>query len=86
MMRLYDRMPFVLIGDSGQRDPEIYLNVIQSKPGRIRAAFIRDVTPDLRDHAVARILEQSNAAGVEMLYVRDSPEAMEHARRLGLLS
>jgi phosphatidate phosphatase APP1 len=81
----YPALKFVLIGDSGQHDPEIYLRVIQSHPGRILAAFIRDVTPDLRDKAVAAIIEQSNAAGVEMLYVRDSAEALEHARRLSLV-
>lgn len=81
----YPALKFVLIGDSGQHDPEIYLRVIQSRPGRILAAFIRDVTPDLRDQAVARILEHSNAAGVEMLYVPDSSAALEHARRIGLV-
>lgn len=80
----YPHLPFVLIGDSGQHDPEIYLQVIRAHPGRIRAAFIRDVTPDLRDQTVAAIVGESNAAGVEMLYVRDSAEAMVHARRLGL--
>ncbi|HEX6160895.1 MAG TPA: DinB family protein [Thermoanaerobaculia bacterium] len=64
---------------------QLYLNVIQSKPGRVRAAFIRDVTPDLRDQGVAKIIEEAKTAGVEMLYVRDSKEALEHARRLSLL-
>jgi phosphatidate phosphatase APP1 len=81
----YPRLKFILIGDSGQHDPEIYLRVIQSHPNRIRAAFIRDVTPDLRDQGVARIIEQSNALGVEMLYVRDSSEALQHARRMGIV-
>ena len=80
----YGGMKWVLIGDSGQHDPEIYLRVIQAHPHRILAAFIRDVTPDLRDQGVARIIEQSNAAGVEMLYVKDSAEALQHARRMGL--
>lgn len=73
-------------GDSGQHDPEIYLRVIQAHPERILAAFIRDVTPNLRDRGVAKIVEESNAAGVEMVYVRDSDEALEHARRKGLLA
>lgn len=81
----YPDLRFVLIGDSGQHDPEIYLRVIQTHPGRVLAAFIRDVTPDLRDQAVARIIEEARTAGVEMLYVRDSAEAMEHGRRLNLL-
>jgi phosphatidate phosphatase APP1 len=85
LLDYYADLPFVLIGDSGQHDPEIYLNVIHSKPNRIRAAFIRDVTPDLRDHGVAKIIEEAKTAGVELLYVRDSSEALEHARRLSLL-
>ena len=80
----YRDLPFVLIGDSGQHDPEIYLRVIQTHPRRILAAFIRDVTHDLRDQAVARMIEESRAAGVEMFYVRDSAEALEQARRMGL--
>jgi phosphatidate phosphatase APP1 len=85
LLDFYPELRFVLIGDSGQHDPEIYLRVIQSHPHRILAAFIRDVTPDLRDRAVAAILQTSNAAGVEMLYVRDSAEALTHARRMGLV-
>jgi phosphatidate phosphatase APP1 len=82
----YPDLKWILIGDSGQHDPEIYLQVIRAHPGRVLAAFIRDVTPDLRDSAVAGIIAESNAAGVEMLYVRDSAEALEHARRMGLIS
>ena len=82
----YPELKFVLIGDSGQHDPEIYLRVIQSHPNRVLAAFIRDVTPDLRDRGVAAILEESNTQGVEMLYVRDSSEAVAHGRRIGLIS
>lgn len=85
LLEYYPGLPFVLIGDSGQHDPEIYLKVIQSNPGRIRAAFIRDVTPDLRDTAVATLIAEAKTAGVEMLYVERSSEAMDHAGRLGLL-
>lgn len=85
LLDYYPDLPFVLLGDSGQHDPEIYLDVIRARPGRIRAAFIRDVTADLRDQGVAKVIEEAKTAGVEMLYVRDSAEAMEHARRLSLL-
>ncbi|MEO8381300.1 MAG: phosphatase domain-containing protein [Acidobacteriota bacterium] len=85
LLDYYPDLRFILIGDSGQHDPEIYLQVIQAHPQRIVAAFIRDVTADLRDQTVARIIESSNAAGVEMLYVRDSAEAMELAAKRSLL-
>jgi phosphatidate phosphatase APP1 len=81
----YPTLKFVLIGDSGQHDPEIYLEVIRAHPGRVLAVFIRDVTPDLRDKGVTQIANEVNALGVEMIYVKDSHEALTHARRLGLL-
>jgi len=86
LLDYYPDLPFLLIGDSGQHDPEIYLRIMQSHPGRVRAAFIRDVTPDARDQAVARIIDEAEIAGGEMIYVRDSASAMAHARRLGLIS
>ena len=86
LLDYYPDLEFVLVGDSGQHDPEIYLQVIQAHPKRVLAVFIRDVTPDLRDEGVARIIENARTAGVEMIYVTDSAHALEHAQRLGLVS
>ncbi|HEX7151821.1 MAG TPA: phosphatase domain-containing protein [Thermoanaerobaculia bacterium] len=86
ILEFYPDLPFVLIGDSGQHDPEIYLDVIRSFPTRIRAAFIRDVTTDIRDRAVAALIDEAKSAGVEMVYVATSAEAMTHARRMGLVA
>ena len=81
----YPTLKFVLIGDSGQHDPEIYLEVIRAHPDRVLAVFIRDVTPDVRDKGVARIANEIKALGVELTYVKDSHEALAHARRLELV-
>ena len=35
VLRLHPDLPFVLIGDSGQHDPEIYAEVVRRNPGRI---------------------------------------------------
>ena len=86
ILEFYPSMKFLLVGDSGQRDPEIYHQVIQSHPGRVLAAIIRDVTLDVRDQAVARIAADVKSAGVEMLYVADSAAAFEHVKRLGLIA
>lgn len=85
VLDFYPALPFVLIGDSGQRDPEIYLQTVQANPGRIRAVFIRDVTLEVRDRAVALLAQETRNAGVEMVIVRDSNEAMLAAQRLALL-
>lgn len=81
----YPHLSFVLIGDSGQRDPEIYLQIIRANPGRIRVAYIRDVTPQPRDRTVATLAAEAASAGAEMVYVPDSSGAMTHARSIGLI-
>lgn len=37
--------PFVLVGDSGEKDPEIYAAFAAAHPGRVLATFIRRATP-----------------------------------------
>src|SRR3546814_20245805 len=70
MLELYDQFPFVMIGDSGQRDPEIYAQVVREHPGRVAAIYIRDVTrnPE-RDRGIG-ILAREVAAGGRKHMVR----------------
>jgi phosphatidate phosphatase APP1 len=57
LLTLYPALDFVLIGDSGQEDPEIYAEAVRRWPQRIRAVYIRDVTVDAqRDSAVRDLL------------------------------
>ena len=79
------QLPFVLIGDSGQQDPEIYAQVVRENPGRIRAIYIRDVSNDRRDEAVRELIRTTEAANVPMLLVADTVAAAEHAASLGLI-
>jgi phosphatidate phosphatase APP1 len=82
----YPEMEFVLIGDSGQEDPEIYLKAIQEYPGRVRAVYVRDVTSGERDAEVKRIAAEARSLGVEMVNVPDTASAAQHAVGAGLIS
>ena len=86
ILRTYPTLPFVLIGDSGQHDPEIYRQVVREHPGRIRAIYIRDVTTARRDREVDGVAADLRALGVPMLLVHDSVRAAEHAAAHGLIS
>ena len=46
IMGTYPELPFILIGDSGQHDPEIYHQVINDFPGRVKTIYIREVTDE----------------------------------------
>lgn len=84
---LFDELeqPFVLIGDSGQHDPENYLECVKRWPGRVTAVFIRDVTEKRRDRGVESIADEIRAAGVPVIVSDSSLEFARNAHRLGLI-
>ena len=83
----YPHLPFLLLGDSGQRDPDIYAEVARTYPGRIRVVYIRDVGVPARAARVQPIAEALRRdTGVEMLLVPDYRAAATHAAAQGFIS
>jgi phosphatidate phosphatase APP1 len=83
----YPHLPFVLIGDSGQEDPEIYRELVLRHPQRIRAIYIRNVNPDPdRIEAIDRLAEEVRASGAQLVLVPDSEYAATHAAGEGLIA
>jgi phosphatidate phosphatase APP1 len=88
VMAIYPDMKFILVGDSGQKDPEIYHQAVIDFPDRVLAVYIRDVKPeitDARDREVHAIAAEVGKLGVPMLPVRDTYEAAVHAAEIGLI-
>jgi phosphatidate phosphatase APP1 len=86
LVRTYPELPFVLIGDSGQEDPELYRQITRAHAGRVRAIYIHDVSADDRDEEVDRIADELRAAGVPFARVADSGAAARHAADIGIIS
>lgn len=88
---IIDRFPslnWVLVGDSGQIDAELYSQTVEKYPGRIIAVYIRDIDPSLdsrRDKFVDSHIEKIAGSKVPMLRVADGNAIAEHARSLGLI-
>ena len=81
----YPDLKFILIGDSGQHDPEIYVEAAQLNPGRVPAIYIRDVSDDLRDSEVHAMVEKASQAGADLLLVEDTAAAQTHALARGFI-
>lgn len=82
----YPDLPFVLIGDSGERDPELYAQTVTRHPERIRAIYIRSV--DKRRERLAAIdalAETIRPTRTQFLVVPDSHSAAVHAAGEGLI-
>jgi phosphatidate phosphatase APP1 len=80
ILSAYPRLPFVLLGDSGEADPEIYAAIVRRYPARIRAIYIRSVDPDPgRVAAVERLIAQVAKSGAQLVLCADSLAAAAHA-------
>jgi phosphatidate phosphatase APP1 len=90
LLEMYPALPFVLIGDSGERDPEIYLEAAARHAGRIVAIYIRDLGRDKRSPDAERrarmLCERARTYGSEMLWIEHASQALSHAREHGLAS
>lgn len=85
----YPALRWILLGDSGQADAELYAQAAQEFGSRILAIYIRDVDPghdDPRDAFVDRYITTIAGTSVPMLRVVDSLAIAEHALALGLLA
>ncbi|HEU4564948.1 MAG TPA: phosphatase domain-containing protein [Gemmatimonadaceae bacterium] len=83
----YPALPFILIGDSGQEDPEIYASLVREHPGRILAIYIRNVTPFPERSASIRALAAEVAAhGSALVLADDTLAAARHAAAHGWIT
>ena len=87
MLSIYSDMPFILIGDSGQHDPEIYSRVVRENPGKVMAVYIRNIEDNsVRDRAVKVLAEDVAKAGSILLLAADSFAMAKHAAEKGFIS
>ena len=86
ILSYYPDMQFVLIGDSGEQDPEIYTEVVRRHPKAVRMIYIRNVNPDpARIDALDRLIAEVSATGAQLILAPDSVFAASHAAAEGLI-
>jgi phosphatidate phosphatase APP1 len=84
ILDVHARLPFVLIGDSGEKDPEIYADIVRAYPDRILAVYIREVRLDPEDGRVEKVL-RTWAHNVPFVLAADSDAVRRHSTEMGLL-
>ncbi|MDZ7707396.1 MAG: phosphatase domain-containing protein [Trueperaceae bacterium] len=77
------RLRFLLIGDSGQEDPEIYARLVATRPGRVAGVLIRHVAGPERAAEVDELARGVASAGVPFERVDDSAQAARIAAEAG---
>ncbi len=80
----YPSLQFILIGDSGEKDLDIYFEVARAFPNRIAAIYIRKVEDRKRNERVIALAEQEEE--VPVFLFDDSFEAAQHAMKHRLIT
>ncbi len=86
IQRILDTFPslhFILIGDSGEQDPEIYGEIVQRYPGRILGVYIRDVSGEARRGVVRVLGQRVREQGSQLVLANDTLGAAQHALSQG---
>ncbi|HEX8733839.1 MAG TPA: phosphatase domain-containing protein [Pyrinomonadaceae bacterium] len=87
ILQTYPHLPFVLIGDSGEKDPEIYREIVRKFPNRIRVIYIRSIdTSDERVTAINKLIAEVAETGCQFILAPDTEVAAAHAAAEKLIS
>jgi phosphatidate phosphatase APP1 len=86
ILTTYPALPFILVGDNGEQDPEVYSSIMSRFPERVRAIYIRSVDPSpTRLRTIERLIEKVAASGCQLVLAPDSEFAAAHAAAEGLI-
>jgi phosphatidate phosphatase APP1 len=87
ILETYPKLPFLLIGDSGEHDPEIYAGIVRRFPSRIRAVYIRAVHRSRgRTRAIETLAAEVAKTGCQLVLAPDTEIAAAHAAAESLIA
>ncbi|MCW9037159.1 MULTISPECIES: phosphatase domain-containing protein [Altibacter] len=83
ILATYPAMKFILVGDSGEHDADIYIEIAKKFPDRILAIYLRSVKHKKKVLRVKSLF--SDYKTTPALLLEDSTQAIEHARSHGFI-
>ena len=84
ILQMYPSLPFLLIGDAGEIDIDIYTSIAQKYPGRIKSIFIRAVKKDAKTNRVRQMMKENS--DLDTALIANPEEALSHARSRGYIA
>ena len=83
ILKTYPQLKCILIGDSGERDADIYIEIAQAMPDRIAAIYLRSVNDEKRMLRVKGLFDSYKTTPV--LIVEKTDDAIAHAKENGFI-
>lgn len=84
ILEFYPNLQYTLLGDDSQHDPYLYENICKIFPVNVKAVYIRQ-TGNSKKEKAEKSLKNLETLGVEVCYFKNSSEAIEHSKKIGLI-
>lgn len=84
ILEFYPNLKYVLLGDDTQEDVRLYEAICKIFPLNIKAVYIRQTGSTQKNH-VAITINNISTLDVAVCYFKDSAEAIEHSKSIGLI-
>lgn len=85
LLNVFPAMRFVLFGDSGQMDVDIYSRLAQKYPDQVWLIIIRAVSNASRHATIQKSAERLAAVGIKLHLVQNTNEAWEIVAKYGII-
>ena len=83
ILRTYPSLPFILIGDAGEKDGDIYISVTKEFPGQVKAIYLRAVADKKRINRIEELFAEFTE--IPFLLVNKTEDAERHAMEHGFI-
>lgn len=85
LLQLYPSLPFILIGDSGQRDAELYAQLAEEFPQRVWSVYLREVKGGKQREHIIELFQKVAYDPDKVCLTAKTEEAAEDAFRKGFI-
>ncbi|HEY8563522.1 MAG TPA: phosphatase domain-containing protein [Pyrinomonadaceae bacterium] len=87
VLNAYPALPFVLIGDDGEQDPQIYRQIVGEYRDKIRVIYIRKVRERVgNEEEIVDLIREVRESGSQIVFAPDSEFAALHAAGENLIA
>jgi phosphatidate phosphatase APP1 len=83
ILKTYPDLPFILIGDAGEHDADIYMEIVSNHPNRIKAIYLRSVNSAKRINRIKALIK--DYTDTQFIIVDSSEQAIKHAKENGFI-
>ncbi|MGV8993942.1 MAG: App1 family protein [Flavobacterium sp.] len=84
ILEFYPHLTYTLLGDDSQEDAFLYEAICKIFPVNVKAVYIRQTGKNQKEKIV-KTLENIDSLDVSTLYFKNSAEAIEHSKSIGLI-